>query len=45
MKTGCIAGDPHLSPEIDKEIFMKSKPNWVPVVQSPGNRFEEMPDA
>lgn len=44
MKTGCVVGRPDSSPEIDKEIFMKSKPSWVPVVQSPGNRFEAMPE-
>lgn len=44
MRTGCIVEDPQVSPEMDEEIFMKSKPIWVPTVQSPGNRYHAMPD-
>ncbi|MCJ1353151.1 MAG: hypothetical protein MMC33_003136 [Icmadophila ericetorum] len=44
MRTGSIVGIPAASPMMDKEIFMKSKPAWVPSVQSPGNQYEGMPD-
>jgi hypothetical protein len=40
MRTGCIVGE---SPKIDKEIFMKSKPAWVPSCQTAENQFKGMP--
>lgn len=40
MRTGCLVGEP---PEPEKEIFMKSKPQWVPQVVAEESCFEAMP--
>jgi hypothetical protein len=39
MRTGCLVGEP--SPKPDQELFMRSKPDWVPaVLADEKQRFE-----
>lgn len=40
MRTGCLIGG---SLKMEKEIFMKSKPQWVPTLLPKENEFEAMP--
>ena len=40
MRTGGLVGG---SPEMDKELFLKSKPLWVPKLLADGSAFEAMP--
>lgn len=39
MRTGCLITEP---PKIEKEIYMKSKPSWVPSPET-AQRFDAMP--
>lgn len=39
MRTGSLI----TPPTIDKEIFMRSKPDWVPSLLGQGQRFQDMP--
>ena len=41
MGTGCLVGG---VPELEKEIFVKSKPQWVPKLLPEENAFEAMPN-
>ena len=40
MRTGCLIGE---GPEIEKEIFLKSKPQWMPRLLAEEGGFEAMP--
>lgn len=39
MRTGSM----DQPPEMQEEIFMKSKPDWVPALLGEGHRSEKMP--
>ena len=40
MRTGCLVSG---SPEMEKELFIKSKPQWVPKLLPEEKGFESMP--